>query len=353
MKYLLAPLLVVAALSSTPALAEPTIRVLGQFDQRPGNPAVGPDGTVYFSNHPFDAPEFKVMKLADGKGVPYPNEEVSRSLAAVIGIQVTAQGTLWILDMGSDSTSPKLLGWDTRANRLEAVHYLPREASVDNSFHQDFAIDEKRRVAFIADMSRAGITGESKPAIVAVDLDTGQTRRLLEGHRYLQPKDGSVMKAEGEPLTFTDPDGKTHPVRLGLNPIAINPADEWVYFSTLNPGPIYRVRASVLGNFGTAEDDILETVDVYADKPSSDGIAVGRDGRVYITNVDDNAISIADQSGTRRWVQDPRLIWPDGLCIASDDSVVATVNQLNRAAPFNGGEPGAEKPFLILRISGS
>ncbi len=351
MKHTFVSLIFGLLLLAPTAQAEPQIVVLGEFDTRPGNPAVGPDGTIYFSNHPFDAPEFKVMRLVNGQAVPFPNVAVSRAFAAVIGVQVDADGTVWILDMGSAETSPKLLGWDTEADRLAAVHYLPKEASVENSFHQDFAIDEKRDVAFIADMSRAGIVGESKPAIVVVDLKTGQTRRLLQGHAYLQPKPGSVMKAEGAPLTFTDDDGESHPVELGLNPIAVDPRDEWVYFSTLNPGPIYRVRTTILGDFAKPETEIIETIELYADKPASDGIAVGNNGRVYITNVAKNAISIADAEGTRIWVQDPRLVWPDGLYVAPDGSVVATINQLNRAAPFNGGEAGAEKPFLIVRIS--
>lgn len=39
------------------AFAEPQVTVLSELQQRPGNPAVGPDGTIYFSMHPFDKPE--------------------------------------------------------------------------------------------------------------------------------------------------------------------------------------------------------------------------------------------------------------------------------------------------------
>lgn len=337
-------------LISTPVFAEPQITVLGEFEERPGNPAVGPDGTVYFSVHPFDDPEFKVMQLVGSEGVPFPTPEISRSFAAVIGIQVEQDGTVWILDMGSEESSPKLLGWNTQNNTLKAIHYLPNEVSVHNSFHQDFAIDEVRRKAFIADMSRGGIIDESNPAIVVVDLDTGQARRVLEGHETLQPQTEQTMLAEGEPLTFTDPEGNSHPVELGLNPIAIDAQNEWVYFSTIHPGTLYRIPAETLGNFAIAEADLSAAIEPFAEKPSSDGIAADGQGQVYITNVADNAISIADESGTRIWVQDSRMVWPDAVYVAPDGSVVATINQLNRAAPFNEGIHGAERPFLIIRI---
>ena len=124
-------------LISTPVFAEPQITVLGEFEERPGNPSVGPDGTVYFSVHPFDDPEFKVMQLVGSEGVPFPTPEISRSFAAVIGIQVEQDGTVWILDMGSEESSPKLLGWNTQNNTLKAIHYLPNEVSVHNSFQKE------------------------------------------------------------------------------------------------------------------------------------------------------------------------------------------------------------------------
>jgi sugar lactone lactonase YvrE len=330
--------------------AEVQVTVLCELQQRPGNPAVGPDGTVYFSMHPFDNPEYKIMRLEKGHAVPYPDNEVSKGLVAVIGIQTTRDGILWWLDMGNEAVSPKLVGWDTRANRLKAVHVIPREACVANSFLQDFAIDEQRNKAFIADMSRAGMIDESQPAIVVLDLATGQTRRLLQGHRLFQPG-GKPLVAEGKIMRTTDEKGVVHEVKLGLNPIAIDPENKWVYFASMSPGSLYRVSASILGDFSKSEDAIEKVIEMYAQKPSSDGIAVGENGRVYITNVDQSAISIADTSGTRLWTNDSRLIWPDGLYIAPDGSVVATVNQLNRAPAFNDGNSRAKKPFLLVRFS--
>lgn len=331
------------------ALAAPKITVLKEFSKRPGNPAVGPDGTVYFTMHPFDNPEFKVLRLEDGEAVPYPTEALSRSFGAVIGIQATQDGLLWWLDMGTAEISPKLIGWDTKANRLKAVHVIPRESSVANSFHQDFAIDEKRNRAFIADMSRGGMIDESNPAMVVIDLETGQTRRVLEGHAVFQPSDVSVI-AEGKPMKMTDDQGVVHPIKLGLNPITIDPANEWIYFGAMTPGKLYRVPAAVMGDFSKSDATIAKAIEVYADKPSCDGIAAAK-GRIYLTNVDEGAINIADASGTRIWVKDSKLVWPDGLYVAPDESVLVTVDQLGRAGVFNEGTSRAIKPYYLLRIS--
>lgn len=338
-------------LTPTLLLAAPEVEILGEFTTRPGNPAVGPDGTVYFSNHPFDSPEYKVMRLEDGKGIPFPNEMLSKGFAAVIGIQTDAKGRVWMLDMGNEEISPKLLAWDTVAGQLSQAFVLPKEVLEPNSFVQDFALDEKRGKAYIADMTRSGMIDASEPAIIVVDLVTGATRRLLQGHSTLQPETGKTMVTEGSAATFTDADGKEHTLEIGLNPIAIDAQNEWVYYSTIHPGTLYRIPASLLADAEASETQILAGIEPFAEKPTSDGIAADGTGQVYITNLEDNAISIADSDGTRVWAQDDRFVWPDGVYLAPDGSLVATINQLNRAAPFNKGEDGAEPPYFIVRIS--
>ena len=137
------------SVSSQCIFASPEVMSLCEVQKRPANPAVTPDGTVYFTMHPFDKPEYKVMRIENGKAVPYPNKELAKSYGAVIGIQATKDGVLWWLEMGSDTRSPKLIGWDTQANKLKAIHVIPREACVGSSFLQDFAIDERRGKVFI------------------------------------------------------------------------------------------------------------------------------------------------------------------------------------------------------------
>lgn len=347
-------LLTAAALTMTsfaaPAQAEPNIEVVAEMQKRPGNPAVTPDGTIYVTMHPFDKPEYKVLRLDDGKAIPYPNAEISKSFAAVIGIQATKAGDLWWLDMGSKDVSPKLVGWNTKANKLKATHVIPREASVANSFHQDFAIDEKRGKAYIADMSRGGMIDESNPAIVVVDLNTGETRRVLSSNKVFQPAETPIM-VEGKPMRLTDDEGKIHDVKLGLNPITISPDNEWLYFASMTAGNLYRVPSAILGDLTQPESAIEAAIEVYGKKPYSDGMAAAKGGVVYVTNVNDNAISEVSSEGTKIWAKDARFVWADGLYVAPDNSVVVTVNQLNRAPAFNGGKSSAVKPFKVMRIT--
>ena len=75
------------ACASKDKYAPPTVRmvqqqevvIIAEFQQRPGNPAVTPDGRMIVSMQPIDAPEIKVVEvLSDGTNRPFPNEEWSR-----------------------------------------------------------------------------------------------------------------------------------------------------------------------------------------------------------------------------------------------------------------------------------
>ena len=77
--------------------------------------------------------------------------------------------------------------------------------------------------AFLADMSRGDLVDISEPAIVVINLATGATRRVLEGHPILQPKTDAPSRAGGRVITLTKDNGDTELIHLGLNPIGIDP----------------------------------------------------------------------------------------------------------------------------------
>jgi len=332
------------------AYAKPSIRVLAELDKRPGNPAVGPDGTIYFSMHPFDGPDYKIMKLGThDRPEIYPNADVSAAFGAVIGLQVDRRGVLWILDMGNEKLNPKLYGWDTIRNRLHRVLYLPRDIARPNSFFQDFALDGRRNRIYIADMTRSDIVGESHPAFVVVNLETGEMRRVLEGSSFLQPEPGQAMTAEKRPIYYTDPEGAVYPVILGLNPISIDEDGDWIYFGPMTAGKLYRIRAEELSDFSASDAELETKIEFYSNKPASDGILAGKN-KVFISDVDAGGIGIAYGGKYREWLKDPALMWADGLAFTSKNDLIVTVNQLNRAPAFNAGMEKGRAPYAIVRI---
>lgn len=122
----------------------------------------------------------------------------------MIGIDSAPDGVVWILDMGSENAPAQIVAWDSVNNRLFKQIEISKEVMVANSFMQDFALDTKRNLMYIADTSLGNLFGEPAPAFVVVDLETGKSRRVLESHpALLSPLhdleiDGSLMAAKRE-----------------------------------------------------------------------------------------------------------------------------------------------------------
>ena len=144
----------------------------------PGNIAVGPDGRIFLSIHGFYSQPLKVVELlTDGSTRPYPNEEWAHAptgnnfgLYGVLGLNVDQNGVLWILDTSAPEHAGRLIGWDTRAEKLYRIIFLAKPIISDDSFLNDLAIDLKNNAIYVAD------TGTE--SIITIDLTTGQARRL-------------------------------------------------------------------------------------------------------------------------------------------------------------------------------
>ena len=341
----------------------PQLELTAQLDDRPGNPALTPDGRLIVSLHPFPygepSPYHVVEVMEDGSTRPFPNEEWSTApdeegvgLSAVIGVQSDRRGVVWIMDMGGGELPPKLVAWDTRRDELHRLITIPPHARVPNSFQQDFAVDEVRGAIFIADVGRGDLFGPSNPAIVAVDLDTSYVWRALEGHQSLQPEEDLSVQIEGRPIRATNPVGELEEPKIGLDPIVIDPANEWVYYGSIHGTSVYRVRAVDLLDENLSPDALGERVERYGEKAPCDGISIDVAGNIYITDVGNNAIGVTTPDGGYQILvrDDERMLWPDVFSSGPDGYFSVTANQLHRSAVFNAGEETSEPPFLVMRF---
>ncbi len=77
----------------------------------------------------------------------------------------------------------KLVGWDSRGEKLARVIYLPPPVTPANAFVNDLAVDAKHRAVYIPDPA-----GGSNAALVAVDLVSDLAGRVLVGHRSVIPE---------------------------------------------------------------------------------------------------------------------------------------------------------------------
>ena len=307
--------------------ALPTVETVASFTVRPGNLSVTPTGRILITNSPLTAPDVKVAELsADGTTRPYPSATFATGKTATIkgaiGIRTSDAGITWILDMPTHT----LFAIDTKSSAVTKKIVIPDDAIKPTSFLQDFALDQKRRRAIIADMTQGDLKSAPTPAFVVVDLETGKTRRVAENHPSMMP----------------DIEGG-----FALNPVTIDPAYEYVYFGALNGRTVFRVPASAFDGDASA---VAASIERYGPKTFSDGITVDGAGHVYITDVENLGYGVTTPKGYRQIAKLPEgQSWPDGLSFGVDGYIYGTVDQLDRTAALSGKETGTGR-YLIVRF---
>jgi sugar lactone lactonase YvrE len=357
-------LLSVGVLLTTQIFAQKKIEIVAEFpDARPGNVAVSPEGRVFVTMSALGESKFMVKEvLSNGTAVPFPDEEwivktsgkSMKGINATIGIHVSNDNILWVLDMGDEKgdtkKAPKLVSFNIKTKKLVKVFPFPDDVLQFNSFLQDFVIDEKNQIAVIADMTYAGLLPPIKPAFIVVDLKTGYTRRVLENDPSFMPLDEAVV-INDRPVSHLFPNGGVLQPSYPLNPISIDPQREWIYFGAMGGKKIYRIKSEAVANEKLSDNELSKQIQFYAVKPKSDGFKVGNNGKVYVTDVENNAVGVSTPNGYTVLAQDKDLLsWPDGVSISKDGYLYIVANQLHNLPWLNNNIDTSKPPYYVVRI---
>ncbi|MDQ2044056.1 major royal jelly family protein [Pseudoalteromonas sp. 20-92] len=349
--------LVASALTSANAVEVGPLETVTTFTKyRGAGITITPAGRMLVSMHPLDNPKTRVVEImANGVQQPFPTTdwadgpEIGKvGLAAVIGIHNDSKGVVWILDMGSEKVAPKLIAWDSVNNSLVNTIKLNESAVLANSFLQDFVIDELNNKIYIADMSFGNFMGATKPAFIVVDLNTGESTRVLEGSATLMPEERDII-IEASPVASKSPEGKTNNLRFGLNPITIDDNNEWVYFGSFTGTKVYRIPAKVLANNSYSDTKKAQNIEVFGPKNPSDGMTYAPGGGILVTDLENNAIGLTTKGHYEIIVQDKRLSWPDSLAV-SNGWIYVTQDQLHQHPAFSQGFGNAKPPYVLTRF---
>lgn len=329
--------------------------VYAEVEMGPGNVTVTPRGEVIVSTHQFYEHDARVVRVgSDGTMTPWPNAEIAifdpdnpASLDSVLGIQTDTEGVVWMLDNGMrEQSEPKLVGWNTRAGRLEKIIPLPPPASVQGSFLNDLAVDRTNGFIYIADP-----TIVDSPALIVVNIETGEARRVLEGRESVTAEEID-LHIEGRPLMARQLDGSYAPPHVGVNPIALDAQDHWLYFGPMHAHTMYRVRTADLRNPEKTSERLARRVEEYSWKPVCDGISIDEQGNIYVTDLARNTIGVIRPDRTYgALARSRRFAWPDAFSFGPDGQLYVVINQLHRSAALNAGEDVTEPPFLVVRMT--
>lgn len=309
---------------------------------------------------------FTVAEVREGRPVAYPDEAINRTdpndlagtLVSVQSVVVDPADRLWILDTGSplfqptQYGGPKLVCVDLTSDRVIKTILFPQDVALPTTYLNDVRFDLRRGtegMAFITDSSDQGANG-----IVVVDLASGESWRKLHDHPSTKAEALSSFRPiiEGRPLLERQPDGKTTPIKMGSDGIAISADGSRLYYCPLASRRLYSVAIDALVDRSIDESAVAATVIDEGDRGgASDGLETDAAGYIYSTNYEHNAVLRRRSDG--EWetvVHDPRLLWPDTMSVAADGYLYVTANQLHRQAKYQKGKDLRQKPYTLFRV---
>lgn len=333
-------------LSGEPLFPASALEVAATYDEPIGNVAVSADGRIFFTVHPESRPEKnKLMEWRNGQAVPYPDADFQqRYLITPLGVAIDRQDRLWVIDHGMHGfKTARLLAIDLRTDQLAHRHDFSSRIAQAGSFLQDLQVDSAGKTVYIADVSFF----RKNPAIVVYDVETQTARRVLESHPSVYPQDWIIRTPQKEMTFFWG----LAALKPGIDGIAIDKQDEWIYYGAMAHDSMYRVRTGDLKNASLSPDALAAKVELFAKKPLNDGLSMDVAGNLYIADMEHGAVVMLDRNRQlKTLIKDPRIRWADALSFGPESWLYLADSAIPDQMLRSKSHIAAAGPYYIFRF---
>ena len=329
------------AMSGSPLLAEDALELVLEYPEPVGNVAVSADDRLFFTVHPEARPRGnKLLEWVDGAAVPYPSGAEQPALFdTVLGIAIDRQDRLWTIDHGNHGfRRARLIAIDLATGNVVLNQPLAADIAPTGSMLQDLQVSADGQHVIIADAS----IWRQAPALIVYSVASGTARRALESHDSVMPED-YVIRTPGQTMSYL---GGLVSLKSGVDGIALDPENEWLYYAAINNSGLFRVPLNALLNPELPDRQLAALVERVSDKPLSDGLSADLDGNVFVTDVEHGAIHRVTAAGERSTLlKSPQIRWADGLSFGPDgwlyladsaipDLVLKSSEHIRAAGPY-------------------
>ncbi len=114
---------------------------------------------------------------------------------------------------------------------------------------------------------------------------------------------------------------------------------------------LYRIRTAYLRDRSVTPQMLEAKVEYVADTGAVDGMEMDKDGNLYLTALEKNAVIRMDPDGKIGTVAaDPRLQWPDSICITPGGMLYVTISQIHLMPRYNNGASRRTMPYWVFRF---
>ena len=327
-------------LSGTPMFAEDALRVVVTSPEPIGNHAVSADGRVFYTIHPESRPAgAKLLEWVDGAPKPFPSDEAQSLFETPLGVVVDRQNRLWLIDHGNHATGVvRLFAFDLTTGALVHDHVFDSSVAQLGSFLQDLQVDSTGKHVFIADVS----FWRKNPGLVVYDVEANRARRVLDSDPSVSAQDWLIRNPTKDMVFFG-----VVVLKPGVDGIAIDRNDEWVYYGAMTHDTMYRIKVADLLDDSLSQGALAARVEAVGPKPLNDGLSTDNAGNLLITDVEHNAVIRMKPDGElTTLIRDNRIRWADALSYGPDgwlyvadsaipDQMLQTKAHIEANAPYH------------------
>lgn len=333
-------------LSAAPRISDSQLEEVLNYPEPIGNVAVNREGRIFFTVHPESRPQGnKLLEWVAGAAEPYPNRTVQPHLFnTVLGLVVDARNWLWTIDHGNHGFgTARLLAFDLANGKIVHDYKFRPETAPVGSLLQDLRVTADGATVFIADASMWRKT----PAIIVYDVATRSARRVLESHPSVSAEN-YLVRTPIRDMSFL---GGLVVFKAGVDGIALDVNDQWLYFAAINQSGLFRARVRDLTDKTLPARELESRVERFSDKPLSDGLAASASGKVYVTDVEHGAvIAIDEERMLQTLIRTPRIRWADGLSFGPDGWLYLADSALPELVLQTRSHVNARGPYYIFRF---
>jgi len=340
------------ALVTCSAIAAPTPELVAEFsspDWVMNGVATTSDGRRFVVVQPLKSGQPEVAEVTHSRPKPYPDahwnswhdgDDGHGIFVGVNALRIGPDRALWVVDRGAGfGTSlarggPKVVRIDLATNRVTRIYDLSSVAQ-GASFVDDIRFNGRH----------AYLTDAGRPALIVLDLKTGDARRVLENHPSTVAS--RPLIAEGKALV--DPSGK--PIIVHADQLEVSGDGRWFFYQPCS-GPMSRIETRFLDDPSLTEALLESHVEAFADTPSTGGTAIDASGTIYLSDTERSRIlKIAPDGTISTLFADSRLAWVDAMWIDDAGKLWMPAAQLNRVPALNHGEDAVRWPIILYSIA--